>query len=134
MLNRLQNFWRELSASQIIRGGFFAVIAIITIIAFFSIDSNDVKAPLFTLLGGFLLLVVVFPNRISNIGAIGLFTGTAVVVLGSWNWLRSSNEDDQYLWAIGLLAAAYVVTAVLYFPLILIVTRKSSKGRIDTNN
>lgn len=122
MINRLRNAFGKLSFFQIIRGFLFAVAMLDALLALCFIDSSNVKAPFFTLIGGFLFLVVVFPDDIKRVRfrAIGSSLATIVLILGGWFWLETTKTDQQYSLAVGLLAGAFVVFAVLYHIALLI--------------
>ena len=114
MLSRLRKSFRELSFFQIIRGCLFFLSVLTALIAFLLIDSNVVKAPFFTLLGGFMFLVVVLPDDIKRVSAVCASVATIVVALGGWFWLETTRTDEQHFLAVGLLATAVVVFAFMY--------------------
>ena len=85
--------------------------------AFIAIASDDVRAPLLTMLGGIMILAALIPPIIPRWSSWGGFFGTLWVTVGSWFWLKSVNDDAEYITGLGIAAMVLFVAAAVYFPL-----------------
>ena len=85
--------------------------------ALITIASDDVRAPLLTMLGGIMLLAALFPPIVPRWSSWSGFIGTLWVTVGSWFWLKTVNDDAEYITGLGIAAIVLFVAAAVYFPL-----------------
>ena len=75
-------------------------------------ESAGVKAPVFTFLGGAMIVVWFFPSRLPDWERIVVALGTAAATAGSWYWLMDATAGDAspLIWI--LLAGTILVATV----------------------
>ena len=83
----------------------------------FVIESDDVRAPLLTFMGGAAVVVSLFHPRISKLQSVGSFVGTVIATFGSWYWLSAAAEEPFQILTI-VLAVATLFSVYGYIGLI----------------
>ena len=71
-----------------------------------------VKAPLLTMLGGFTILAVLFPERKPTFSDIGIIVGTGIALVGSYYWYKDEipgEEGLNFLFVLIYLAVGFVL-------------------------
>ena len=97
------------------------LLVIAGMVAFVEGVAAGVRAPLLTMIGGLIIVVVLFPARKPTFSDIGVILGTGIAVLGSYYWYKDEIPGKEGLNFFFVLLYIYVGIVVVLISIIYLV-------------
>lgn len=99
----------------------YILVMILIVAAFIGYFGKEdaIKAPLFTLIGSAILVIIIYPKSIPTLEQIFLLSGTVIIALGAVFWLSSAIKGKRTNWPVPVSFALVLISfsswMIVYF-------------------